>query len=165
MNAMDARAVSTTPDQAMDAARQLERFMLDSIPLARALKMEIAACDGERIEVRAPLAANVNDKGCAFGGSLSSLMTLAPWALLELVLRQHNLHADVFVADAEIRYRAPIFEDIRVVAQPGDGHGLDRFVDTLRQRGRARIGMLSVVGDPDNPACIQQARFVAKLRR
>lgn len=149
----------------MDNARRLERFLLDSIPLARALGLKIAAWDGERLEVRAPLAANVNDKGCAFGGSLSSLMTLAPWALLELVLREQGLAADVFVADAEIRYRVPIFEDIHVVTQAADEHDVDAFVATLRQRGRARIGMLSFVGGLDQPSCIQKARFVAKLRQ
>ncbi len=33
-----------------------------------------------------PLAPNINDKGCAFGGSLTSLMTLASWGVVELAL-------------------------------------------------------------------------------
>ncbi len=161
---MDARSMPGPADIAMGDARRLEHFLLDSIPLARAMQLEIAAWDGERIELRAPLSANVNDKGCAFGGSLSSLMTLASWAMLELVLREQGLEADVFVADAEIRYRTPIFEDILAVAQPDAKQDIERFVATLRQRGRARIGMRSLVGGHDDPACIQQARFVAKLR-
>ena len=165
MNAMDAPVMPASAADANGEARRLEQFVLDSIPLAQAMQLEIASWNGGRIELRAPLSANVNDKGCAFGGSLSSLMTLASWAMLELLLRQHELEADIFVDDGEIRYRAPIWEDIRVVAQAAQGHDIGRFVTTLQQRGRARIGMQSVVGAHDHPACIQQARFVAKLRK
>lgn len=143
---------------------ELQRFLLARIPLARAMQAQIHAWHGDLVELRAPLAANVNDKGCAFGGSLSSLMTLAPWALLELSLREAGLDADVFVANADIRYLIPVFEDIHVLARPEPGQSRERFMSVLRQRGRARIGMLSTVGDPHNPACVQQARFVAKLR-
>ena len=58
------------------AAHDLTRFIRDEIPLARAMDLELLAHDGDRLALRAPLAPNVNDKGCAFGGSLVSLMTL-----------------------------------------------------------------------------------------
>lgn len=163
MSARNAQRQARMSD--FDASTEdLQEFLLERIPLARAMQLQIHAWHGDRIELHAPLAANVNDKGCAFGGSLSSLMTLAPWALLELSLREAGLEADVFVANAEIRYLIPIFEDIHVLAQPESGQSRERFISVLRERGRARIGMLSTVGDQDKPACVQQARFVAKLR-
>lgn len=149
---------------ATEAMAALEAFMLKGIPLAQAMQLTIHAWHNNHIELRAPLAANVNDKGCAFGGSLSSLMTLAPWALLELNLRDAGLEADVFVANAEIRYLSPIFDDLHVFAQPDDGESLWSFLEVLQKRGRARISMVSRVDAEGSPACVQNARFVAKLR-
>lgn len=146
------------------AAASLEAFLRREIPLAGAMQLELHAWSGEAIEVRAPLAPNVNDKGCAFGGSLASLMTLAPWSVLELSLRAADLEADIFVADAQISYLAPIFEDIVIKAAPQDGESLQAFRDTLRKRGRARIKMSATVSTAEGTACVQHARFVAKMR-
>jgi thioesterase domain-containing protein len=65
----------------------------------------------------APLAPNVNDKGCAFGGSLVSLMTLCGWALVELALRRRGEDCDVFVAESTVRYLSPLWQDFRSEAR------------------------------------------------
>ena len=60
-------------------SRQI-RDRVREIPLARAMALTVAGYDGATLALAAPLAPNGNDKGCAFGGSLASLMTLAGWA-------------------------------------------------------------------------------------
>ena len=84
----EARAdVAHTDPATLDAAAAaLERDILDKIVLARAMAISVVAYDGESLTMAAPLAPNVNDKGCAFGGSLVSLMTLAGWGLVKLAL-------------------------------------------------------------------------------
>ena len=68
------------------------------------------------LRLSAPLAANVNDKGCAFGGSLTSLMTIAGWGIVSLTLAEAGLDADIYVADSRVRYLKPVFEDLVVDA-------------------------------------------------
>ena len=51
--------------------------LLAGMPPVAAMAIRVAGYEGTRLRLRAPLAANVNDKDCAFGGSLASLMTLA----------------------------------------------------------------------------------------
>ncbi len=156
-----------TPDQSSlpESALQLQKFALDNIPLARAMQLRLHTWQDDRLVLRAPLAPNINDKGCAFGGSLASLMTIAPWALLELNLRQAGVEADIFVADATIRYRAPIFEDIEVLATPAEGERLSDFRDILAARGRARMTLEATVHAGGQLACQQTGRYVAKLRQ
>src|SRR3546814_17074004 len=55
---------------------------LDVMPPVRAMAVQVVSVTPDRVCLRAPLAANVNDKGCAFGGSIAGLMTLAGWGLL-----------------------------------------------------------------------------------
>ena len=95
----------------LSPVRMLEAELLAMPPVA-ALGLRIVEATGERLRLHAPLAPNINDKGCAFGGSLGSLMTLAGWGLIVLRLAEVGLDADVFVADSETRYCAPLFADL-----------------------------------------------------
>ncbi|MEO8810168.1 MAG: YiiD C-terminal domain-containing protein [Rhodanobacter sp.] len=141
------------------------RFVRDEIPLARAMDLQLEAYDVDTLSLRAPLPPNINDKGCAFGGSLVSLMTLSGWALVELALRRQGLACDVFVAESDVRYLAPLWQDFRAEARLVDVDGWPVFFDTLAARGRARIGVACVVpGEHGQPAATLSARFVAKCR-
>jgi thioesterase domain-containing protein len=97
--------------------------------------------DGETLRLFAPLAANVNDKGCAFGGSLASLMTLAGWGWLMLNLREAGLAAEVYVADSQIRYLAPLYDDLIGDARLAPDQDWPTILRCLRERQRARAAM------------------------
>ena len=133
-----------------------------SMPPVAALRLRIAGFDGDCLRLRAPLAANVNDKGCAFGGSLASLMTLAGWGVATLHIQAAGMQADVFVADSQVRYLAPLYADLEaeaVAAPDADWHA---FLATLAERGRARIELDARVALPEGgDAATLRARFVA----
>ncbi|MEQ1511774.1 MAG: YiiD C-terminal domain-containing protein [Lysobacteraceae bacterium] len=145
--------------------RMLEAELL-AMPPAAALGLRIVEATGDRLRLYAPLAPNINDKGCAFGGSLGSLMTLAGWGLIVLRVAEAGLDADVFVADSEIRYRAPLFADIETTAELAEGESWEDFLSTLRSRGRARLSVRAVVGLPEGGVATESlSRYAAKLRR
>ncbi len=149
-----------------EAASALQADIDRSIPLARAIGLVITAWDGQRLVMQAPLAPNVNDKGCAFGGSLVSGMTLAGWALVTLALRARDLDCDVFVARGETAYLSPVWKDFRIQATAGDPSAWDVFFATLQTRGKARLRIQSQVqeqGDPTRCATLD-ASFAAKRR-
>lgn len=135
-----------------------------SMPPVAAMQLDIAGADATRLRLRAPLAAHVNDKGCAFGGSLVSLMTLAGWGVATLALQRAGLQADVFVASSEVRYRAPLYADIEAVAGADAGE-LAAFVDAFRRGGRASLGIDAEVPLPEGGnACAMRSRYVAVAR-
>ncbi|HEU4663506.1 MAG TPA: YiiD C-terminal domain-containing protein [Dokdonella sp.] len=142
------------------------RAEFDRIPLTRAMGLDVEAYDGTSLVLAAPLSPNVNDKGCAFGGSLASLMTLAGWGLLELAVEARTLAADIYVQDSSIRYLAPVWHDFRAIAEVAPGESLDAFVATLAERGKARVRVHCRVPLPDGgDAATLDARFVAMARR
>ena len=110
-----------------------------AMPPVAALKPTIDKWQDGQLRLLAPLTANVNDKGCAFGGSLCSLMTLACWGLVNLELAQQGIDADIFVADSRVRYLKPVFEDLRVEACFDDAGERVALLDALRRQGRASI--------------------------
>lgn len=136
-----------------------------SMPPVAVMDLSIAGFNGTQLQLLAPLSRHVNDKGCAFGGSLASMMTLASWGLMWLELESASLEADIFVADSQIRYLAPLFDDLHVEAELAAGADWPTFFATLRQRGRARASIVARARLPGGGiACDFTARYVAIAR-
>ncbi|MBZ4038188.1 YiiD C-terminal domain-containing protein [Novilysobacter selenitireducens] len=147
-----------------DALTRLDHHY-QSMPPVAAMQLRIAGFDGDRLRLHAPLSAHVNDKGCAFGGSLGSMMTLASWGLVTLRIEAAGLDADVYVADSQVRYLAPLFADLDVTAEADADADWEAFIATLRQRGRARIGLRAWAGLPEGGVATEfTARYVAIVR-
>jgi thioesterase domain-containing protein len=146
-----------------DGLRQAaQQRLLEDIPLARFIQLQISAWDGATLEMRAPLAPNINDKGCAFGGSLASVMTLACWALIKLAADERGVRCDIYVQDSSLRYLAPVWQDFGALAHLVENQPQDLFFDTLAARGRARVTVHCDVRGADGAvACSLDARFVA----
>ena len=139
-----------------------EHELLADIPLARAMQLRVGGWDGDRLRMDAPLAPNINDKGCAFGGSLASLMTLAGWGLIVLQLRALGRRCDVYVQDSTLRYLAPVWSDFETEARLADGESWHAFQVMLEERGRARLRVVCRVPLADGrDAAAFEARFVA----
>lgn len=148
--------------RSVEAALQSVRVHGDSMPPIVAMQFHVLDYDGTRLRVNAPLACNVNDKGSAFGGSLTSLMTFAGWGLATLRLHLAGLRADVFVADSTVRYRKPLHTDLQAEAVLAAGASWDVFLNTFRQRGRARIHLQARVLLPEGGVATELAgRYVA----
>jgi len=145
-----------------DAALALLEQHFQAMPPVAALQLRIDGFDGRCLALAAPLAAHVNDKGCAFGGSLASLMTLAAWGLVTLRLARAGRAADVFVADSQVRFHAPLFADLRARASLADETEWDGFLLRLRERGRAGLHVDADVTLPDGAlATSGRLRYVA----
>src|SRR6476619_6172927 len=133
-----------------------------AMPPVAAMGIGIAGYDGECLRLHAPLARHVNDKGCAFGGSMASLMTLAGWGLLTLWLRSVDLKAEVFVADSTVTFRQPLYDDLAVEARRAEDASWESAFDALRTRGRARLTVEACVRASDaGIAAASRARVVA----
>jgi thioesterase domain-containing protein len=152
------------PVDVAPAAQSLQALqaLYAAMPPVAALQLRVAGFDGEALRLEAPLAAHINDKGCAFGGSLASLMTLVGWGLIVLRLRALGRSCDIYVQDSMVRYMAPIWSDFVAEAQLAEGESWDAFLATLEQRGRARLRVFCRVPlDDGSAAATLEARFVA----
>ncbi len=124
------------------------------------IRVDTGHADPEVLRLHAPLAANVNDKDCAFGGSLASIMTLAGWGWLMLRLRAVGTSAGVYVADSQVRYLAPLYGDLLAEARLAEGQDWDAIVRCFKERGRARACMTTSVLDAAGvPVATLKARF------
>lgn len=135
-----------------------------AMPPVAAMQVRAVSFDGDALHLHAPLAANVNDKDCAFGGSLAGVMTLAGWGLLTLRLAEAGETAGVYVADSRVRYLRPLYADIAAEARLASDVDWPAVLRSLRERGRASATLEGVVRDPDGVIVASLAGRFAALR-
>lgn len=146
----------------IEAGLENLRAYCRGMPPVAAIGIDVAGYRDGCLRMRAPLATNVNDKGTAFGGSMTSLMTLAGWGLVTLRLQQAGLVADVFVADSHVHYRKPLYADLVADAMLAPGETWEPFLATFMQRGRARIELQARILLPEGGIAAELAgRYVA----
>ncbi|MGH8190695.1 MAG: YiiD C-terminal domain-containing protein [Rhodanobacteraceae bacterium] len=151
-------------DANASAAATLQDEILARMPLADAMDIRVSRYTGDEIVMTAPLAPNVNDKGCAFGGSMVSLLTLAGWGLIELNLRTRGLDCDIYVGGSTVRYRQPVWGELRGSARFAEAGVLDRLLAGLRERGKGRVDVICELAGDGRPAVELEGRFFAKAR-
>lgn len=136
-----------------------ERFLHEKIPLSLAMGVQVESHSKQGLVLTAPLNANHNHLGTAFGGSLSALATLAGYALLWLELGDREAH--IVVHSSTIRYRRPVTGNLHATCRRPDEAELTAFKTRFAQTGKARL-TLQVGIEHEGLACVDfEGVFVA----
>lgn len=115
----------------------LQAYLVAHIAPAHALGLTIV--EVEPLTIAAPLAANLNDKGTAFAGSLYSAAALAGWALLTRWCSAESIDAEVALHESSARFRAPARAPFRATARAPWPADLEKLKRMLARAGRGRI--------------------------
>ena len=138
---------------------ETERFFHRKIPLTRAMGIRVEAWDGNGLVLTAPLDANHNHLGTAFGGSLAALATLAGYGLLWLELGDRDAH--IVVRHSEIDYRQPVTGTLRAICHRPPEAELGLFRKTFAKAGKARIRLEVSVEEAGRVCTAFSGTFVA----
>jgi thioesterase domain-containing protein len=88
--------------------RELTTTWQQTIPLSEFMQLAVESFDGQRLRCSAPLTPNKNLHHTMFAGSIYSMATLTGWGMVYLQLKSLGLEGDIVLADAKIRYLAPV---------------------------------------------------------
>ena len=137
---------------------------LAGMPPVAAMGIGVGGYADRRLTLHAPLAPNLNDKGNAFGGSLASVLTLSGWGLVTLELAAAGLQADVYVADSQVRYLAPLYDDLQATAELAPEADWAVFLQRFAERGHDSVNLVAQVLADGRPAATLSGRYVAKAK-
>lgn len=137
-----------TPDS---IRQETETYLHAQIPISRAMGVAVESADEDRFVLTAPLAANHNHLGTAFGGSLGAVATLAGYALLWFRLGDRSAH--IVIKGSRIRYLHPVGGEIRAICHAPDAATLAAFRNTFASKGKARI-QLRVTVEEAGRSCV-----------
>lgn len=134
------------------------------IPLGGAMGLSIERLDDDGLVLDLPLAPNVNDKGTAFGGAMSSALILAGWSLPRLILRRQRRAADLVIGRCELRFLSPVDTGFKAVAAWPPQAQVDAFLERLDERGKAALAMSPEIRTAETVAASLSARYAALLK-
>lgn len=142
------------------AAARLQTYLYTHIPLVRHMQVQVADWNAHGLTLSAPLAANVNHEGTAFGGSLESLAMLACWGLTWLLLEpKPDIH--IVVAESRMRFLHPVTDTLIAHCELPGLAIRQTFLDTLQRRNKARIELQAKITQAEVPCAQFDGRFVA----
>lgn len=144
-----------------DLKAEVQTYLETHIPLGRFMQIQVVRCDEERAVLSAPLAPNINDKGIAFGGSLSVLATLAAWAKFFEYTKRKGLEGELLISHAETRFLQPGRGQLIAICDSPSDEDWERFELFLQRKGRGRITFNSRVESEDIVALEMTAQFAA----
>jgi len=140
----------------------MQTYLHEHIPITAHLGVEVVAFGEGAIRLRAPLAANINHRDTAFGGSLSSLGILAGWGLIHFSLKQRGLPSRIVIQSSRMDFLAPGDDDFEAVASL-DVVAWQRFCTMLQKKGRARLTLPSEVLIGASQVATHEGIYVAIL--
>lgn len=144
-----------------EALDRLEQLITEKMPITQHLQFSLSAGEGNEIIASAPLQANLNHMGSAFGGSISMLTTLTGWAMVHTLLDEMRHQAQILIQEGDIEYLQPIREDLRVICERPDASAVERFQQMLDRWGRARLELQCKVYEAGERAVTFIGQYVA----
>ena len=118
--------------------QEINDYLNRYVPLFQAMQARLERCDAAGLSLVAPLEPNINDKGIAFGGSMTALAALTGWALTRTTLQAHGETAEIVITESTQKFLRPVRGDIVTECQRPDAETVERFILRYRQRGKAR---------------------------
>jgi thioesterase domain-containing protein len=143
----------------MSIVLRIQELLYRVMPITRAMGVVVESYDGARLVLTAPLEANVNHLGTAFGGSINTLAVLSGYGLLWIELEDTECH--LVLRESAISYERPVRVELRAVCVRPEAEALDAFRERFREKGRARIALDATVEEDGRVAARFRGTFVA----
>jgi thioesterase domain-containing protein len=141
----------------------LQQTLTQDIPITQHMRITAESYDDAGLMLRAPLVGNTNPKGTAFAGSISSLMTLAGWGQLWLLLKELNIDGYVVIQSNHIAYLHPVTDDFAALCHRPGQDEIERLVVGLRHKGKARMELDVEIRQGNMVAVEFKGRYVVRI--
>lgn len=93
--------------------QEIQNKIHTQIPMTKLMQLKLKEINNDFLITQAPLNINVNDKGTAFGGSLSSIAIISSWCMAYYLSKQFNLdNSSIVIVNNETKFLRPVTKDI-----------------------------------------------------
>ena len=143
---------------------ELQKKLHNEIPLTKLMNINIKEYNEKELITTAPLNININDKGTAFGGSLSTMTIISSWSLCWLISKELGFNSkNIVVIKNENSYKKPVTKDIVCYTQKPSQQEIATLKEKLQTKKSASIKINSIIIE-NNETCVEfQGYYVIKL--
>ncbi|MDC0932205.1 YiiD C-terminal domain-containing protein [Arcobacteraceae bacterium] len=134
------------------------------MPLTKFMQLKIQEYNDNKLITTAPLDVNINDKGTAFGGSLSTITIISSWSLCWLVSQELGFDSkNIVVIKNENRYLKPVTQNIICHTIKPHKEEIQILKEKLEKKGSASLNIKSQIIE-NGEVCVEfEGVYVIKL--
>lgn len=114
-------------------------YLHSEIPITRRMGIEVQKLSSNEVELKAPIALNVNHRRSAFGGSVDSLFLTAGWSYIRLVVDHFDPLPTIVGSKSQTTFQRPITQDFIARLVIPSKREVDKFLEAYQRFGKARI--------------------------
>lgn len=118
----------------------VEAYLHEHIPISAAMGISVVRADLDGVELRAPLAANINHRSTVFGGSAASVAILAAWTLIHLWTETLPGAHRVVIRRSQVEYLHPI-SAVFTARCTATTHERERLLDAMRRHRQVSVAL------------------------
>ena len=148
----------------MSLTNNYKKELLDSIPVVKAMDIDIEKIEPKSLTISAPLNTNINYEGTAFGGSLNTACVLSCYLLIHHILKTKGIEFNsLVIQNSTIDYKMPVQADFFAKSSISE-KSEKLLLNTLEKKGIGRASVVSKIQtNKDNEDLVEfRARFVVK---
>lgn len=144
--------------------KELQNKLYNDIPLTKIMEIKIQNYTNQELITTASLGININDKGTAFGGSLSTITIISGWSLSWLISKELGFDSNnIVIIKNETSFRRPVTKDIVCHTQKPSLEEIQILKEKLLTKKSASLKIKSKIIE-DNETCVDFVGFyVIKL--
>ena len=143
---------------------KLQNKLHNEIPLTKHMDIKIVDYNDKELITKAPLDININDKGTAFGGSLSTMTIISSWSMCWLISQELGIDSkNIVVIKNENSYKKPVTKDIFCYTKKPSAEQIQKVKEKIEAKGSASIKITSSIIE-DNEVCVDfEGIYVIKV--
>jgi len=140
---------------------EFQTYIEEKIPLVRKAGFRILELSDQRVIAGGDFSENRNHHNTVFGGSISVILILASWALVQEIMHREDPDASIVIARQTINYFRPAKADFTGECHAPDSDLVDQFIRSYHEKGSGRIEVTAELKqkDSDRPC----ARFTGEF--
>ncbi|APW65466.1 thioesterase [Poseidonibacter parvus] len=139
--------------------QELQEKLHNEIPLTKLMQVNINKYNKEELVSNIPLEININDKGTAFGGSLSTLTTISAWSMCWLISKELEINStNIVVIKNETSFFKPVTKDIVCHTKKPSFEDILIVKEKIDKKGSASIKIESQIIE-NNETCVVYTGF------
>ena len=144
--------------------KELQNKLYNEIPLTKVMKIKIQNYNENELITTAPLKININDKGTAFGGSLSTITIISGWSLSWLISKELGFDSNnIVIIKNETSFRRPVTKDIVCITKKPSKEEIEIVKQKLQIKKSASLKIQSQIIE-DGEICVDfEGYYVIKL--
>lgn len=144
--------------------KDLEKKLHNEIPLTKLMEFKINTLEEKKLITLAPLNININDKGTAFAGSLSTMATISAWSVCYLLVDELKYkNPMIAIVDSKILFKKPITKDIVCHTFLPTTKEIETMKDKLKDKNSASIKIKAHIIEDENICLEFEGIYVIKL--